>query len=144
MRPTTLRHLLISILAAAVSVGAAPAPPSYYVVERTIGKIRTDWAKPGSKSQPNASGWNALFDATLADLRGYTAATTEDDRLAALSSLYQESLATASPPWAGLPPLSCAKRRMNGSEPARPVGLGRAPTGRLGFTACPPSSRPER
>jgi hypothetical protein len=100
MRPTTLRHLLLMILAVAVSAGAAPAPPSYYVVERTIGKIRADWAKPGSNSQPNASGWNALFDATLADLHTYTVARSEDDRLAALSRLYQISNGLASVGWA--------------------------------------------
>ena len=44
---------------------AAPAAPTYVGVERTIESIRQAWAKPGARPEPNADGWNALFDALL-------------------------------------------------------------------------------
>ncbi|GAC1465699.1 MAG: hypothetical protein NVSMB9_05560 [Isosphaeraceae bacterium] len=81
-------------------LGAAPAAPSYHLVEQSIQKVRTDWARPGSVQQPNAPAWNALFDATLADLRNYAAGTTESQRLMALDHLYQISRALSTVQWA--------------------------------------------
>ena len=49
---------------------AAPAAPTYVGVERTIESIRQAWAKPGARLEPNADGWNALFDALLERLAG--------------------------------------------------------------------------
>ena len=45
--------------------GAAPVAPSYLGVEQTIETIRRAWSSPGAPAQPNAPGWNALFDALL-------------------------------------------------------------------------------
>ena len=83
----------------AASLGAAPAAPSYQAVEQTIGKIRAGWSKPGAPPQPNAAGWNALFDATLADLRAYAGGASDNDRLVALSRLYQISAGLGATPW---------------------------------------------
>jgi hypothetical protein len=86
----------VSMLAA---FGAAPAAPSYQVAEATIGRIRADWAKPGAAAEPNAAGWNALFDALVADLRAYSDASTDQDRLTALNRVYQVSVALRAVSW---------------------------------------------
>ncbi len=83
----------------AIMLGAAPAAPSYYEVERTIASVRGAWAKPGAAAQPNAPGWNALFDALQKELGGYTAAGSENERLASLNRVYQFSVALASTSW---------------------------------------------
>jgi hypothetical protein len=70
---------------------AAPTTPSYQGVERTIQAIRKSWDSPGAPAQPNRAGWDALFDALLADLRAYGNAESETDRLAALDPIYQIS-----------------------------------------------------
>ena len=70
---------------------SAPAAPTYVGVERTIESIRQAWAKPGARPEPNADGWNALFDALLDDLRAYGQAQNEADRLTALDRVYQIS-----------------------------------------------------
>src|SRR4051794_27142090 len=80
-------------------MGAAPAAPSFYTVERSIASIRGAWGKPGAAPQPNAPGWNAFFDALLAEFRTYHAATGENDRLASLNRLYQMSVAMAGTNW---------------------------------------------
>ena len=82
-----------------VALGAAPAAPSYQLVESAIARVRSDWAKPGVAADPNAPGWNALFDALLRDLRTYATATTDADRLTALGRVHQESLALRSVSW---------------------------------------------
>jgi hypothetical protein len=87
-------------LAAAVSLGAAPAAPSYYEVQQSIARVRAAWDKPGARPQPNAPGWNAFFDAMLGQLQAYTAATDEDGRLRALGQLYQMSVSLQGINWA--------------------------------------------
>ncbi len=52
----------------------APAPPTYVGVEQSIQSIRQAWARPGARPEPNADGWNALFDALLGDLQAYSQA----------------------------------------------------------------------
>src|SRR5437762_14180501 len=79
---------------------AAPASPTYAGVERTIESIRQAWSKPGARVEPNAPGWNALFDALLEDLRAYAKADNETDRLTALNRVYQISAALGRVPWA--------------------------------------------
>jgi hypothetical protein len=81
-------------------LGAAPAAPSYHGVERAIQQIRDDWARPGAPTQPNAPGWNALFDVMTGDLRAYSAATTETSRLIPLDRLYRVSVALGAVSWA--------------------------------------------
>jgi hypothetical protein len=80
-------------------LGAAPAAPSYIAVERSIQDVRSTWAQPGAPANPNAAGWNGLFDSTLADLRAYSSAQTENDRLVALARLYQTSANLAQVSW---------------------------------------------
>jgi hypothetical protein len=80
-------------------LGAAPAAPSYYEVERTIVTVRETWEKPGTVAQPNAPGWNAYFDALLAEFRNYSAAQDEASRLSSLNRLYQMSVALAGTSW---------------------------------------------
>ena len=94
-----LRQLGLMMPVLVAATGAAPAAPSYHTVERTIERIRGDWEKPGAPAQPNAPGWNALFDATLADLREFAAAGTDRDRLVALNRVYQISVALGSVAW---------------------------------------------
>ncbi len=78
---------------------AAPAAPSFHGVEATIGRIRDGWAKPGAAPEPNAPGWNALFDALQADLKSFAAASSDNDRLTALNRIYQVSVALKSVTW---------------------------------------------
>jgi hypothetical protein len=85
-------------LAAAVRA-AAPATPSYLRVEQTIDGIRQAWSRPDAAPQPNRPGWDAFFDAVLEDLRTYTKAENETDRLLALDRLYQLSSSLAGVAW---------------------------------------------
>ena len=78
---------------------AAPATPSYQGVEQTIETIHQAWSKPGARPQPNRPGWDALFDSVLNDLRSYTKAENETERLAALDHLYQISGAISAVAW---------------------------------------------
>ena len=89
-------------LAIAASMGAAPAPatPTYVAIEAAISRVQDAWAKPNAKPDPNAPGWNALFDAIRKDLAAYSGAASEDDRLRALGHLYQISVALDSVSWA--------------------------------------------
>ena len=48
---------------------AAPAPSSYFAVEKTISSVRDAWSRAGAVADPNAPGWNVFFDALLNDLR---------------------------------------------------------------------------
>ncbi|WP_406695694.1 hypothetical protein V5E97_32290 [Singulisphaera sp. Ch08] len=82
-----------------IGLGAAPAAPSFYAVEQQIGKIRETWAKPGAVAQPNAQGWNAFFDALVGELKNYSVLPSENDRLAALNSAYQMSVALKGTTW---------------------------------------------
>ncbi len=88
------------ILCAFAALGAVPATQSYQSVESHIKQIREDLSKPGGPQQPNAPGWNALFDQLHNDLQAYTAANNERDRLTALNSVYQISVALGSVSWA--------------------------------------------
>ena len=99
MRRFALGRLLSIPFAVSAALGAAPAAPTYLPVEQTIGKIRDGWGKPNAAAQPNAPGWNALFDALVGDLREYSAATNGAERLAALNKVYQFSNALGSVAW---------------------------------------------
>ncbi|HZW33411.1 MAG TPA: hypothetical protein VFF52_22020 [Isosphaeraceae bacterium] len=100
----------ITRLAAAVSVvgvalagaplKAAPPAPTYRGVEQTIASIRDAWSKAGARVEPNAPGWNALFDVLLAELGSYSRADNDTDRLTALNRVYQISAALGTVPWA--------------------------------------------
>ena len=82
-----------------LGLGAAPAAPSYQAVNRTIEKIRTDFTRPGGPSQPNEPGWIALLDTIVSDLRAYSAAPRDRERLIALNRLYQVSVSLGSVGW---------------------------------------------
>ena len=103
---------------------AAPAPSSYFAVEKTISTVRDAWSRAGAVADPNAPGWNVFFDALLNDLRTYSKTDNPADRLAALNRLYQMSAALSSVPWA---PAHPAPRRAPAvAAPASAAGLGRA------------------
>src|SRR4051812_9634854 len=93
MRRHTLRTLWIVTVCLGAGAGAAPATPSYHAIEKTIGRVKEAWAKPDAAKVANAEGWKTLFDGLLKDLRAYTRADSEADRLAALArahGVYQE------------------------------------------------------
>ena len=79
---------------------AAPTAPTYRGVEQTIESIRQAWSKPGAPVEPNAPGWNALFDALLSELGAYSRADNDTDRLTALNRVYEISAAMGTVPWA--------------------------------------------
>ncbi len=78
---------------------SAPAAPTYVGVERTIESIRQAWAKPGARPEPNADGWNALFDALLERLAGVRPGQDDAGRLTALNRIYEISAALATVAW---------------------------------------------
>ena len=89
----------LSGFALATALGAAPAAPSYYAVERTIQEVRSDWKKPGAAPSPNNPGWDAFFDALHNDFKAYAGAQSERDQLVALNRLYQMSVALNAVGW---------------------------------------------
>ena len=100
MRRSGFEALIMVGLGVGAALGAAaPAAPSYQAVVTTIERVRGDWARPGAPADPNAPGWNALFDAILGDLKAYSSATTEQDRVVALNQLYQLSTALDGVAW---------------------------------------------
>src|SRR5271165_5025715 len=87
MRPTArLRAAALVLCLGCSGVGraAAPAPPSYLEVQQSIEAIRQSWSRPENQRQPNRPGWDALFDALLADLNAYGAADNDASRLESL------------------------------------------------------------
>src|SRR5947209_2155090 len=96
-RDTWKRILMLGSLG--FCLGAAPAAPSHYGVERSIDEIRNAWARPGANAQPNAPGWNAFFDALRREFQAYDAAPSENDRLVSLNRLYQMSVALRGIAW---------------------------------------------
>ena len=91
--------VLLAVGSLGSALGAAPAAPSFFEVEKTIQDIRQDWAKPGAAFQPNAPGWNAFFDALLAELRTCGNAQSEGDQLVSLNRIYQMSVALEGVRW---------------------------------------------
>jgi hypothetical protein len=90
---------MTAALALAAGLGAAPAAPSYYSVERAIQQIRDDWKKPGATPSPNAPGWDAFFSALLNDFQAYANAQSEADQLVSLNRIYQMSTALNGVAW---------------------------------------------
>jgi hypothetical protein len=90
---------ILALGSVVVGLAAAPAAPSYHAVERTIQEIRAGWSKPGAPAQPNAPGWNALFDALQSEFRTYASAADENARLASLNRIYQVSVALSRSTW---------------------------------------------
>jgi len=78
---------------------AAPAPPSYVGVERAIDSIRQAWSRPGGRPEPNADGWNRLFNALLEQLQAYACAEDEAGRLTALNRVYEIQAALETVAW---------------------------------------------
>lgn len=83
-----------------VALGAAPATPTYTSIDAKIARVQQAWAAPGATPDPNAPGWNGLFDVVRKELVAYTNAKTEDDGLRALGRLYQISNALNATAWA--------------------------------------------
>ncbi len=100
MRRFALSVCLLTIVGTGLARGASPATPTYHTIDAKIVEIRAAWAAPGAPNEPNAPGWNALFDALQTDLREYSSATGDNERLSAINKVYQISNALASAPWA--------------------------------------------
>jgi hypothetical protein len=99
MRRRNVWGFLLAMGSLGIGLGAAPAAPSYHAVERSIDAIRKSWSQPGAPAQPNAAGWNAFFDALRDELRQYSTAPTENDRLVSLNRIYQFSVALRGTAW---------------------------------------------
>ena len=83
---------------------------------------------PGRRPEPNADGWNALFDALLDDLQAYGQAQDEADRLTALDRIYEISAALGTVAW---PPAATVAGGAEGmAAAAGPPGLGPPPAER--------------
>jgi hypothetical protein len=99
MRRTTNREIgrlaQFVALACALIGAAAPAPPTYLTVERTIQSIRESWWK----AKIEQTSWNARFDALLGDLSAYSKAKTENERLEALHRISRISAEIDSVSW---------------------------------------------
>ena len=102
MRRHTLRTLWIVAGLAGVCLGggAAPATSSFRAIEQTIERVKQGWPKPDAVKDANAHGWNSLFDGLLKDLRTYSRAESEADRLAALGRVHNVSRELESVSWA--------------------------------------------
>jgi hypothetical protein len=77
----------------------APAAPTYVGVERTIESLRQAWSAPGARPEPNADGWNALFNTLLENLQAYAQAGDDAERLTALNRVYEISAALGTVAW---------------------------------------------
>jgi hypothetical protein len=78
---------------------AAPAAPTHIGVERTIDPIRQAWTAPGARPEPNADGWNSLFNTLLEQLQSYAQAGDDTGRLTALNRIYEISAALGTVAW---------------------------------------------
>ena len=103
--------ILVFLLAQlTLSLGAAPAPSSYHAIEKTIERVRQKWATIGGPEDPNAPGWNRLFDLLNDKLRSYSKAATATDQKAALKSIQAVSSTLDSLTW---PPAIELRERLN-------------------------------
>lgn len=78
----------LAVCLAVALLGAAPAAQSYLAIEQAIERIQQEWKQAGTPPAHSA-GWNAFFDAMGSELRTYSAASTEDERLHSLDRLYR-------------------------------------------------------
>ena len=99
----TARRLTATVILALVTSGvvraAAPAPPTYFAIERTIESLRKTWSSPGGQPSSLGAGWSTLFDSLVADLKSYATAQNGTARLGALSRLQQISATLATAQW---------------------------------------------
>jgi hypothetical protein len=68
-------------------------------VQQAIEDIRRSWSGTGGQLPSSAPGWNALFDALQNELRSYTKAQNDTDRLEAATRIEQISNALNSVSW---------------------------------------------
>jgi hypothetical protein len=78
---------------------AAPAPPTHIGVERTIDSMRLAWSRPGARPEPNADGWNRLFNTLLEQLQAYAGTEDEAVRLTALNRVSEIQSALETVTW---------------------------------------------
>ena len=100
MKRTGIYTLVMVAGSLGTCLAGAPATPSYVNIEAAIEKVEQDWAAPGATVDPNAPGWNALFDSIRKNLTAYTNAKTEAERLVPLGRLYGVSRSLDSVAWA--------------------------------------------
>lgn len=87
MQRLGLGRIVFAVIVLTTSLGAAPAAPSYYSVQKPIDAIRKQWAEAGGKADANAPGWIAFFDALIAEFRTYSSAANINEQLASLNRL---------------------------------------------------------
>jgi hypothetical protein len=94
---------LCALLVSAGLVGAvraaAPVAPSYRGAQEAMEEIRRSWSGPGAQTPESAPGWNALFDALLADLQTYSRAESDEARQEALDRIEQTANLLATVSW---------------------------------------------
>src|SRR5262245_40171206 len=95
-----LAQILFVVGVLGTALGAAPAAPSYYSVQRAIDEIRKTWSAPGAAADANAPGWNAFFDGLYQEFRTYSTATNGNDQFASLNRLNQMLAALQGVNWA--------------------------------------------
>ena len=86
-------------LATALVLGAAPATPSYYEVERLLTSIQESWKSIPPEQNPHRESWVGFFNSIQTELNHYKAGTDPEQRLAALKALGRKADALQSVPW---------------------------------------------
>jgi hypothetical protein len=85
MSPRRVLWYGVGVLLTIASLGSAPATPSYIGVDQAMKSLR---ANLEARPQANGPGWVAFADSVEADLKAYSGAESDDDRLKALGKLY--------------------------------------------------------
>ena len=81
----------------------------------SIETIRQSWSVPGARPQPNAAGWDALFDALLNDLKRLRQSDIRSRSTGSARAIQQISSELAA--FHGRPPRHCVKRSGSGFAP---------------------------
>ena len=86
-------------LATVVSLGAAPATPSFHEVEKIISSIQQGWSQIPPEQNPFATSWNGYFDSITTELNHYKTSASPEDRLDALKILSKKANALGFVAW---------------------------------------------
>ncbi len=95
---TIRRTVLVGLLA--TSLGAAPAPPSYYAVLKKMDAIQGGWKELTPDQHPTMSSWSRLFDAIRGELQRYRTSADPQQRVEALNKLHHMSQSLDGTRWA--------------------------------------------
>lgn len=92
--------LALPMVLLGASLGAAPAPPSYYGVVKKIEKIEANWKALSDQQNPHGAGWLAFFQGLRDELGRYTTSPEPNARIQALQRLHQMSGSLQASRWA--------------------------------------------